>query len=571
MHVIHWQPKVDVAGMADTSAALISAGEVGVADRLWHATSFGQPEYRRAAAAAALGRLVRRNLLRPLPVDRLIGLVEDDSLDRYARIEVLKGIGYLPAEIAPPLIVEWLRRSISALPPGAGESREATAADFRLAALAALARLGLLTSDPDALRHHLGLRQEGTTWRWERSIALPGTPLVMGFLYSREPVLYAQAAADLLREGDWTTVVQLSPFLRSGLRPVPEAIVDSILERIRRAGPEMGEPELLPLLADIAPGRIVSESLSGMFGWPPQVRAALAEALARSPTPADLDRRENLLLVLMGDGQYGVRREAFRAMARINPRGLRSLCTAWALLTESNVGPLERPFVIDMRRRAAEAAAWLESVPVEGPIADLACDSEPEVRAIFVRCQRERRDRDWASVYLRQVLAANDNASLLTAWKYGRALERVGDDDALDRLEERRGHDVPPGVRHWIGRLIKTLRARWDDVTRSWPEPWFAQRGRLERVDARVGQDDATMKIVSCWLWQVPATDLLEFGVWGGWCVDEYLPVAMQTLRVPGRQPATILVTQASMGTGGKGPTYFKGSGPYPDPVTLCE
>ena len=60
-----------------------------------------------------------------------------------------------------------------------------------------------------------------------------------------------------------------------------------------------------------------------MFGWPPQLRAALAEVLARHPSPVDLERRMNLLLVLMGDGQYGVRRAAFKAAARLSPDDLR--------------------------------------------------------------------------------------------------------------------------------------------------------------------------------------------------------------------------------------------------------
>jgi hypothetical protein len=305
-----------------------------------------------------------------------------------------------------------------------------------------------------------------------------------------------------------------------------------------------------------------------MFGWPPQVRAALADALARPGPPDDLDRRANLLLVLMGDGQYGVRRAAFRAMARINQEKLGSVCTAWALLTEENVHPAQRPYMIDMRRRAAEAAAWLEPIPADGPVANLAFDPEPDVRETFARCRRERQERDWAGGYVRNVLAACDSASLLKAWKYGRALERVGDDETLERLEEkRRQNDLPPGVRHWLGRVIKKLRARWDEVTRSWPEPWFARRGRLERVDALVGDDEIRGQRVSCWLWQVPATDWVQWSVWGGWCVGESLPVGTQFLRVPGRQPATILVTQSLAGSQGTGPTYFTGSGPYPEPV----
>jgi hypothetical protein len=555
-------------GLADTTAALIKAGHAAAPERLWQAAAPGQPEHRRAAAAGALGRLLRRNLLHPLPVDRLVALVEDETLDRAARRDVIEGLGHLPATEVPPQIAQALRGALAAPPAVPGGNGEEWWGDFRPVALAALARLGLLTEDPDAIRQHLGLRQEGTTWRCDSTPLLPGAPVVIGILYARDPGAYTPAAADLLREGDWAAVIQLAPFLRSGPLPAPEVIVGAVLERVRRAGPELGEPELVPLLADLAPGRIASESWSGMSSWPPQVRAALADALAHAPSPGDPDGRVNLLLVLMGDGQYGVRRAAFRAMARVSPERLRSVCAAWALLTEANVQPAERPYVIDMRRRAAEAAAWLESLPAEGPIADLAHDPEPEVRATFSHCQRERRERDWARAYLRIVLTACDDASLLEAWKYGRALERVGDDEALERLEDRRRQDLPSGLRHWLGRLSEKLRTRWDEVTRGWPEPWFARRGRLERVDALVGEE-AMAKRVSCWLWQVPPTDLVDLGVWGGWCADEALPTGMHTLRVPGRRPGTVLVTRTTWGR--PGPTYFVGSGDYPEAVAEAD
>jgi hypothetical protein len=550
--------------LADTAAALIHTGDTGVAERLWQAAASGQPKPLRAAAAAALGRLLRRKLLRPLPEDRIVRLLQDETLDHYARRSVLEGLGHVPTEEVTPQIEAGLRRALGDLPIGAGGNPDPHATDLSVVALTALARLGLLAKDPDTISTHLGLRLEGITWRYERRSARPGASGVLGVLYNQEPVVYAQAAGDLLREGDWAAVVQLAPFLRSGPRPAPAPVIDALLKRVRLAGPEVGEPDLISLLAELAPDRIVSERWSDMFNWPPLVRAALAETLMRHPSPDDLEKRNDLLLVLMGDGQYGVRRAAFRAMARLSQERLRSLCTTWALLAEANVELPNRPFVIDMRRKAAEAAAWLESEPIEGPVADLAWDPEPEVRATFARCRRERRQRDWAAEYLHHVLGASDNRSLLTAWKYAQALERVGDDDALERLEDRRRQDLPAGVRHWLGRLIKKLRTRWDEVTRSWPEPWFVRPGRLERVDALVGEDESRASRVSCWLWLVPATDLVDFSVWGGWCVEAALRIGVQTLRVPNRRPATILVTQSIDSSKGAGPTYFRGSGPYP-------
>jgi hypothetical protein len=191
--------------------------------------------------------------------------------------------------------------------------------------------------------------------------------VVVGILYAREPEAFAPAVADLLRDGDWVAVVQVAPLLRSGPRPVPETVIGAVLDRVRRAGPEVGEPDLVSLLADLAPDRIGSESWSGMCGWPTRVRASLAEAIGRGQSPDDLDRRVNL------------------------------------------------------------------------------------------------------------------------------------------------------------------------------------------------------GKRVSCWLWRSPRTDLVDLDVWGGWCAEEAFPTGMQTLRIPGRQRAAILVARAIWG---RGPTYFVGNGPYPDPVS---
>ncbi len=105
-----------IDALADAAAALIRRGDGGAAERLWQATAFGQPEHRRTAAAAALGRLLRRGLLRPLPTDRLAALVEDETLDRYARREVLEGLGHLPAGEVPSRILHVLRAR-SAIPP----------------------------------------------------------------------------------------------------------------------------------------------------------------------------------------------------------------------------------------------------------------------------------------------------------------------------------------------------------------------------------------------------------------------------------------------------------------------
>jgi hypothetical protein len=553
-----------IDALADNAAALIRAGDTTAVEQLWQTAQAGQPEFRRTAAAAALGRLIRRRLLHPLPEARVLGLLRDGSLDAYARREVLDALGYPPPGALPAEILRTVRRFIDGAPSGdgtAGAGRQSV--DFRAVALGVLARQGLLESEPEMLRPHLGLRSEGATWRLDQSGRVSGAPALVGMLYSARPEAFSGPASDLLRAGDWIAVAQLTPFLRDGPRPAADSVSTALVERVRQSPPGSGEPDLLPLLARIAPERVASESWGDLSGWPPQARAALAGALALTSPSVNPTQRTGLLVVLMGDGQYGVRREAYRALGKLDPDELHSLCASWASSTESSVQPADRPFVVDLRRRAAEGAAWLEAPPPEGPVADLAEDPEPEVRDTFARCQRERREREWAATCLEHVLGVRDETALLRAWRYARALERTGDDETLEQLEHhRRLPDLPPGIRNWLGRLIKKLRARWDEVTRSWPEPWFARRGSLEELEGTVKGTGGEGATVRCWVWHLPASDPIGFGTWGGWCQHTALPTGQLTLRIAGRRPATILVNRA-INPGG--PTYFVGSGPYPE------
>ena len=80
--------------LSDTVATLIRSGDASAVERLWWATASDQAQHRRDAAAAALGRLLRQNLLRPIPAARLVSLVEDATLDHYARRVVFVGLGY---------------------------------------------------------------------------------------------------------------------------------------------------------------------------------------------------------------------------------------------------------------------------------------------------------------------------------------------------------------------------------------------------------------------------------------------------------------------------------------------
>lgn len=65
--------------LTDTAVALTRGGDASAADWLWRAATPEESEHRRAAAAAVLGRLLRRNLLRPLPANRITDRIEDEQ------------------------------------------------------------------------------------------------------------------------------------------------------------------------------------------------------------------------------------------------------------------------------------------------------------------------------------------------------------------------------------------------------------------------------------------------------------------------------------------------------------
>ncbi len=231
------------------------------------------------------------------------------------------------------------------------------------------------------------------------------------------------------------------------------------------------------------------------------------------------------------------------------------VCESWALIGEGRDAT-------ELRKRAAEAAAWVPLKLRSAPVNALATDAEPSVRQAYARCDAERREREWAALYVDRIVAAEDERDLPSVWRYGRALGQIGDDGALERLERRRKTpELAPALRHWLTRTVNELRRHWDEVTRRWPEPWFARCGRLEEVAGVVAQADKAETAFHGWLWQVVKSEPTSVSSWGGWSTESRLSTGSATLRIKGRTPAEILVSQVNMPSR---TTYFSGNGTYP-------
>jgi hypothetical protein len=322
-------------------------------------------------------------------------------------------------------------------------------------------------------------------------------------------------------------------------------VVDALVTRLRRAEDgRLAELPLIDTLTLVAPDRLLADGCRGVESWLPQARAHLATVLGRLArvTPEIVHLRSQLLFRLVGDGIYAVRRAAYQAAAESALDDFLPLALGW--VRADDTGGSE-----GLRRRAAEIAGWLPPNFVTQHLDSLRSDSEPGVREAYRRSIADRDERVLARLYEQRVLAVCNKDEVIGTWRYGVALSKVGDDLTLDRLADRLSVDLPPSVRFWISRVRKAVERRWGDLTRQWPEPWFARRGHLETFTGTIRSEGSEVT-ASGMLWHIPAELLTQLSSWGGWANAEGRSFGHGELLISGRVPARILVDQASIPSG---------------------
>lgn len=551
-----------VDALADVAIVLAQADTMSVADALMSKAIGGSEEHQRRAAVGALHAMAAADLLPPHYAPRITQLVADEARDSHERSMLVATLGRLSAEELPQDVLHQLRSWASGRTDWLG---------WR--SLEALARCGYLVKDSELLRERLNLQRKGEAWDAILDTGGAGwAPFIVGLLYLQEPSMFSPAIVSLLETQNWHSVIQVVRLLdvahaKSSSPPLAEQIQEALIKRTReRQTRTSAEMEMFDVLARLMPDSLAQEPWERVWSdWLPESRAALADALGEATytEPQAEKRAQSLLLSLMRDGRYAVRRSAYRSLARLSSESLAATCITW---TGEEAG-------VELHQRAAEAIGWLSSGREQGVFRELyeclTTDPEPVVREAADRAWRERRERLWAEEYLSYVCAVEGqtNEEMLSAWRYGQALAQLGDDKCAEVLRTHLATpSLPPHVRYWIQRITKDINDRWRKVTKEWPEPWLAWEGTIERGEGRLVLSDGSVIAIHYSLWEKPAATPSQKHSWGGaaWSVGlrdlqaifDDDKISLQT--GDGRE-AMVLVTGVTDGV-----ATFKGRGSYP-------
>ena len=544
--------------LAEVAVALAKAGETSVVDALVETVANSTEVRHRTVAAAALQSMAAEDLLPTEQVPRLAELLVDEGRDPYERSGLVAALGYSKEELAPGALQHMRTWALNRDDWLGGRSLET------------LARHGHLLDEPHLLTECLGLQKIGETWDLSLEANRIGwAAFIIGLLYLRHPAKFTPAIASSLRTQDWHSAVQVIRLLNhahgkpdqpSLPTEIKEALIERTHQRQTRTSTETG---IFRVLARLASDAMAQQPWDQIWNdWLPDARAALADALGEATyaEPEASSKAISLLLSLTRDSKYAVRRSAYRGLARQSAVSLEAMCFAWA-----------EAATMELRQRAAEACAWLalsEGQPdAFGELYQrLAADPEADVRQTAERARRERRDRMWAEEYLSRVrrVEGKTNDEILSAWRYGQALTRVGDDACLRTLRiDLATRTLPPHVRYWFQKIIEDMEKHWREETQKWPEPWLTWEGTVEEGQGTAVLSDGQIIQVSYSLWEQPAPAPSEKHSWGGamWpiTIPTQLEISEFTVCLKDGRQGTALATKVSGGV-----TIFSGRGPYP-------
>lgn len=559
-------PLRSTANAVGELAVLLAKRDVRpVVDALIAACAEDQSLHRRLLGVSGLEELAAAGLIPPADLEALVQIASDPKLPGYAR-------GYLVDNLAKGEEARALPELVRIVAAMARDKNSHDEARFR--ALQALLRVGAWRQHLPEFAAELGLREENGTFRvdhpeefgfWQAHL--------LGQLALRSPPVFWSAVSDVVQGGGSEAVHQLLTTFADywdKTMPLPGDVEAAMIQRLAKAqGPRGGETDYFGFLARLTPDALVDSHWQSTWGaWMPHLRAALASALGEVSIRVSRQRQTtagDLLVTLMGDAAFVVRREAARQLSRRFPERFSKVIYEWG-----------RSGQTELRRRAAEGAVWAdpddESTLDNALIRMLEADPEPSVRSAAARSRLTLRDRVWAAHALNHVLKPrrDPNEWVLGAYAYGRALAKTADDEAIESIKtfvnER---EVPPNVGHWLGKVAAEAEQHWKETTQKWPEPWLPWSGKLEEVVGVVvvGTERISARLT---LWMRRRSSPDETIGWGGafslpaghpyTSVFSLFRDPRMTIEILERRPAEALLSS----TGSDDQFIFVGTGPYP-------
>lgn len=505
-----------VYALTEVALHLIRDGDTKVVDRLVDTVVHPAQEHQRSAAAYAIERVADAfPSLLLANVDRVIPEILNEERQPHERSSLIRALAFLEGWKLPGHLGKRLKQWACLEDRWMGGS-----------SLEVLGHRGILQESQELLSDVLGLQQFGGNWNLDPDATRSDwAPYVVGLLYHKHGAPFVPAMVSLIKSLDSLSIPQIYEWLRHshsgpGRPSLPQTIEEALIERVYgRQTSVHSEAGVFQVLGQIAPEALAREDWSIQWDtWLPDSRVALADALGRAQlAPDSSDKVARRLKLLIDDGQYKVRRSAYRALSLQSMDALLRLCLSWA---ESQRA--------ELRERAAEGCAWLncrigedDTDAFETLHHKLMTDPEKSVREAASRACEERRERSWSDEYLPVVLEVKGttNEEVLKSWCYGDALARIGDDTCIRILRERLSEDsYPPNVRYWWRKILEKMEENWRKTTQDWPEPWFAWEGTISEGQGRLLVSEGKAERIDYSIWAQPQAAPLgpPGSQWGG-------------------------------------------------------
>ncbi|MGD9722352.1 MAG: hypothetical protein AB7O59_12680 [Pirellulales bacterium] len=489
--------------LADLALNRMQVGDTDVVELLFERARPHCPRRHRDASIDAICELASNGRVGGVFAHQLWQIANDSELGSFSRGKAVEALGFLPTDAVTFVIPNLVDLAFKQTEEG-----------WR--ALEVLARHHLLQKETELLTERMMLQEIESKWSLVGNDEVVGRQaFIVGQLYRSDPESFAPAVADVFRRASTDAVFQILQAAGHKGDATPTIVTDAVVERISaRFGRAAVEVMLLDVLKRIDVHRLLSEQWEmRSHEWLPEGRIALCECIGEADirTPEHRALSVAVLTGLALDSTFAVRRSAYRAISAFDGGALWKICEQWA---ESKS--------LSMRKRAAESLEWIpRAVASDEAIRSLRLQHDPErvVREATKRPLLDRWKREWATAYAAEVTSPVElrNDAVLSRYRFGRALTRLGDDSTSRTLRQHlEKGSLPSNVAHWIRGLVKRIERRWGQETSKWPTQWFGSTASIEHLTGKLGLEDGREFEAEFVLWRRSQYAPSDSAEWGG-------------------------------------------------------